>query len=123
MTTHSNYNEEKFNSVQEALQEPSAQTIPPNEQLHLKHEVSPLITLKQFCSIFSWPSESAMRAYIYRASELGLKDAFVRVSRRVLVDPQKFFCLIRKLEQSHSKQEKTNENNTGATAVRLKKNN
>ena len=57
-----------------------------------------LLTIKQFCTAFPWPSESAMRAYIYRASELGLNDAFFRVGRRVLIDPSKFFLFIKQVE-------------------------
>lgn len=61
-----------------------------------------LHTIKQFCTIFPWPSESAMRAYIYRANELGISEAFVRVNRRVLVDSSKFFFLIKQVEsRSH----------------------
>lgn len=57
-----------------------------------------LLTIRQLCSMYSWPSESALRAYIYRAEELGIEDAFVRVKRRVLINPEKFFLLIRQLE-------------------------
>jgi len=57
-----------------------------------------LRTIKQFCAIHPWPSELAMRAYIWRANELGLAAAFFRVRRRVLVDPEKFFILIKQVE-------------------------
>jgi len=56
---------------------------------------SRLLTIRQFCLAFPWPSESAMRAYVYRSSELGIEEAFVRVGRRVLVDSKKFFFLIK----------------------------
>lgn len=59
---------------------------------------SRLLTIKQFCIAFPWPSESAMRSYIFRAEELGITEAFVRVRRRVLVVPQKFFSLIKQVE-------------------------
>lgn len=62
-----------------------------------------LLTIRQFCIAYPWPSESAMRAYVYRAQVLGISDAFFRVNRRVLVDPSKFFSLIKQLE-SRSKQ-------------------
>ncbi len=55
----------------------------------------PLLTVKQFSSCYSWPSESAMRAYIFRASRYGLEDAFIRVGRRVLIDHLKFFQLLK----------------------------
>lgn len=57
------------------------------------------LTVRQFCEAFPWPSESAMRAYVYRAEEIGISDAFVRVGRRVLVSPSKFFT---KIEQKES---------------------
>lgn len=59
--------------------------------------VAPM-TIRQFCAVFPWPSESAMRAYVYRAGELGLSEAFMRVRRRVLVHPERFFQLIEHLE-------------------------
>jgi hypothetical protein len=55
----------------------------------------PLLTVPQFAERYSWPSESAMRAYIYRADQLGITDAFIRFGRRVLIDPIKFFELLR----------------------------
>ena len=66
-------------------------------------DLSRLLTIKQFCTAFPWPSESAMRSYIYRAEELGISDAFVRVRRRVLVVPQKFFSLIKQIESRSNK--------------------
>lgn len=38
-----------------------------------------------------------MRAYIFRASELKISEAFIRVRRRVLISPTKFFELIKQL--------------------------
>jgi hypothetical protein len=81
---------------------------------------SPLVTLPQWP--FSWPSLSAMRAYVQRAKELGLSDAFVRVGRRVLVDPQKFFSLIRHVKKLPSKVERLNQNHTKVIPVRPKGN-
>ena len=52
------------------------------------------LTTKQFNEIYPWPSKSALAAYIHRAEELGLTDAFMRVRRRVLVSPSRFFKLI-----------------------------
>ena len=60
---------------------------------------TPFLTVKQFCVTFSWPSESAMRAYIFQAGELGLEEAFLRIGRRVLVDPTRFFELIKLLSE------------------------
>jgi hypothetical protein len=76
--------------------------------MSVKMDAEVLLTLKQFNHRYPWPSESAMRSYIYRAEELGLSNAFVRVRRRVLIDPQKFFHLIKKIE-CRSKQGGINE--------------
>lgn len=62
-------------------------------------ENSRLLTIKQFCLDYPWPSEAAMRAYVYRSNELGINDAFVRVGRRVLVDSKKFFHLIKLIKK------------------------
>ncbi len=62
-----------------------------------------LLTVRQFCRRYPWPSESAMRAYVYRAEELGISDAFFRVRRRVLVDPVRFFILIKQVESRSTK--------------------
>lgn len=69
----------------------------------LETDCKKLLTVKQFCATFPWPSESAMRSYIYRADVLGLSDAFVRVGRRVLITPQSFFSLIKQVESRSSK--------------------
>lgn len=61
------------------------------------------LTVRQFCERFPWPSESGMRAYVYRAAELGISDAFLRVGRRVLIAPTKFFTLIEQLERGARK--------------------
>ena len=59
-----------------------------------ERECSPLLTVKQFCTLFKWPTEAAMRAYIYRSEELCLSEAFIRVGKRVLVSPKRFFELV-----------------------------
>jgi hypothetical protein len=55
------------------------------------------ITIKQFSSQFLWPSESAMRSYVFKADLLGLQPAFLKVGRRLLVNPKKFFQMIQKI--------------------------
>lgn len=57
-----------------------------------------MMTIRQFCAVFPWPTEAAMRSYCFRSKELCLSDAFVRVGRRVLVIPKTFFRLIKQLE-------------------------
>ncbi len=54
-----------------------------------------LLTVRQFCEKHSWPTESAMRAMIFRAEELGLSAAFLRLNRRVLIDSTRFFQILR----------------------------
>lgn len=58
------------------------------------------LTFKIFCSLFPWPSEAALRAYYFRAKDLGLQDAFVKCGRRVLVKPKVLFSLIDQMGQS-----------------------
>ncbi len=67
-------------------------------QCEARNSDSTLLTIKQFCFAFPWPSESAMRTYVYRSNELGINEAFVRVGRRGLVDSKKFFVLIKQME-------------------------
>ena len=56
---------------------------------------TPLLTIRQFCDHYEWPSETALRSYVQRADELGLAKAFIKLGRRVLVDPTLFFSLVR----------------------------
>lgn len=62
-----------------------------------------LLTIKQFCLAYPWPSESAMRSYVYRAKGLGLGGAFVKFQKRVLVNPDIFFAIIQQLEGHSTK--------------------
>jgi hypothetical protein len=62
------------------------------------------MTIRTFCERYSWPSEAAMRAYVHRAPKLGLTEAFIRVNRRVLVDPQTFFSLIKEANNNRLNQ-------------------
>lgn len=64
---------------------------------------SQLLTIRQFCSKYPWPSEAAMRAYVYKSNGLGIEDAFTRVGRRVLINPKKFFALIKQLDPNFKK--------------------
>ena len=60
------------------------------------NQQAPILTLKQFTQTYSWPTESGLRAYAFRAAELGMESAFLRIGRRLLIDPMEFFALIRK---------------------------
>ena len=53
-----------------------------------------LITVRQFCERYSYPSESALRAIILDASINGFDKAIFRVGRRVLVNVPVFFQII-----------------------------
>ncbi len=50
-----------------------------------------LITVRQFCERYSYPSESALRAIILDASINGFDKAIFRLGRRVLVNVPAFF--------------------------------
>lgn len=59
---------------------------------------SMLLTVKDFNNKYpSWPSHSALRAIIIDASwgKNNFKDAFIRVGRRVLVDEEKFWEIVK----------------------------
>ena len=53
-----------------------------------------LVTVRQFCERFTYPSESAMRAIILDSSINGFYKAIFRVGRRVLVNVPTFFQII-----------------------------
>lgn len=55
-----------------------------------------LLTVRQFCAEYPWPSESALRAIILDTAwgKDTFKDAFKRVGRRVLVDEEAFWNAI-----------------------------
>ncbi|MBS0637012.1 MAG: hypothetical protein JSS12_05845 [Verrucomicrobia bacterium] len=53
-----------------------------------------LVTVRQFCERFTYPSESAMRAIILDSSINGFDKAIFRVGRRVLVNVPTFFQII-----------------------------
>lgn len=58
-----------------------------------------LCTVRQFCSKYPWPSQSALRALILNSEINGFEKAFVRVGRRVLVNIPMFFQIIQKINQ------------------------
>lgn len=55
-----------------------------------------LLTVRQFCAEYPWPSESALRAIILDAAwgKNTFQNVFKRVGRRVLVDEQAFWKVI-----------------------------
>lgn len=61
-----------------------------------------LLTVRQFSQSYNWPTESALRAYIFRAEQYGLREAFFRIGKRVLIDPVVFFKKIKEQSKSQS---------------------
>lgn len=57
---------------------------------------SRLLTVRQFCAEYPWPSESALRAIILDTAwgKNTFQNAFKRVGRRVLVDEEAFWKAI-----------------------------
>jgi hypothetical protein len=66
-----------------------------------------LVTVRQFCDRYrgAWPSESALRSIILDAKwgENKFQSAFLRVGRRVLVNPEEFWKCV-ELMQGEKKQ-------------------
>ena len=65
-----------------------------------------LITVAQFCEKYPWPTQPAMRSYIMKAKKLGLEDAFVHFSSRVLVNPKIFFTCVKNSNLPNTKKRK-----------------
>lgn len=65
-----------------------------------------LLTVKQFArkSNEGWPTENAIRALILGASwgENNFQTAFIRVGRRVLIDPEEFWRIVREQKDNNS---------------------
>ena len=57
------------------------------------------MTIKEFCDRCTWTSESAIRNYAFRAKDLGISDAFVRIDRHLFVIPSKMLAFIRKMNK------------------------
>lgn len=52
------------------------------------------ITVNQFVEKYPWPTRCGLTAYIYDAEKYGLATAIMRVGRRVLIKPKRFFQLL-----------------------------
>ncbi len=55
-----------------------------------------LIPIKIFLKRYQWPSESSMKKLYFKRETNGLKDAFFKCGRRLLIDPKIFWDLVRK---------------------------
>lgn len=49
------------------------------------------LTIKQWTFAHPWPSERALRAYIYKSGANGFDKVFIRVGKRILIDEKAFF--------------------------------
>lgn len=60
-----------------------------------------LLTVKQFCKVGQWPSESALRTIILDAAwgRNNFQAAFKRVKRRVLVDEAEFWQCVERMQK------------------------
>lgn len=56
---------------------------------------SALITIEDFCKKYSWPTEGALRNYITQRKKLGLSRAIFKFGKRVVIDEEEFFRLVR----------------------------
>lgn len=56
-----------------------------------------LITIKQFSKKYPWPSEDGLRTMIYRKR---VEGAITRCGRRVLIDEDVFFDIVKKGNRS-----------------------
>jgi len=55
------------------------------------------MTLKQFAEAHKWPTEDALRAYYFNRQTNGFGYAFIKLKRRLLVNPKRFFDLVEEL--------------------------
>lgn len=61
----------------------------------------PLNTVAQFCEKNPWETPGGLRFKIYNAKENGLQEsgAIVRIGRKVLINPPKYFSWIESLQK------------------------
>lgn len=58
-------------------------------------QVQHLYTIRQFSDRHEAFSEGSLRWLVFNATSNGFRDAFVRIGRRVLVDEDSFFQIVR----------------------------
>lgn len=63
---------------------------------------SQFLTLEQFAQKNPWPQESTLRNLYYKRKSNGLEKAFIKVGRRIIVDEEMFFALIKSRKVSDS---------------------
>lgn len=69
----------------------------------LENNKSPrLLTIAQFASEHSWPSQGSLRFLIFNERTNGFSSVVRRVGKRVLIDEQKFFQWVEKLNEVQS---------------------
>lgn len=70
-------------------------------QENLLSDKSQLLTLEQFSEKNPWPTRSSLYTLYKNRVKNGLKDAFSKWGRRIIVDEELLFSLIKEL--SHEK--------------------
>lgn len=61
----------------------------------LNPDKNQLLTLKQFAEKNPWPNESTLRNLYYKRKSNGLDKSFIKVGKRIIVDEEVFFSLIK----------------------------
>lgn len=61
-----------------------------------------ILTVKQFVQKHPWPTESALRALIYHNK---IDEAVFRSGRRVLIDEERFFEILKLSSKEHKGEE------------------
>ncbi len=69
----------------------------------VKRRVHKIMTVKQFCEKYPWPTEQALRKYILRAEKYNLEEAFIKIGRSVVIDVYRFFECVRKQNMKNKK--------------------
>ncbi len=62
---------------------------------NLNQSKSQMLTLKQFAEKNPWPNECTLRNLYYKRKTNGLEKAFIKVGRRIIVDEEVFFVILK----------------------------
>lgn len=54
-----------------------------------------MLTLKQFAEKNPWPNESTLRNLYYKRKVNGMEMAFKKIGRRIIVDEEVFFQILK----------------------------
>ena len=64
-------------------------------QDNLNTTKSQMLTIKQFALKNPWPNESTLRNLYYRRKDNGMAKAFIKVGKRIIVDEEVFFKILK----------------------------